>query len=182
MSWYCGYVADHPLHRHYHDCEYGFPLSDETALFERFALEINQAGLSWDLMLRKRETLNRGYDGFVVDTVAAYGEEAFARLMSDPGVIRNRLKIRAVIHNAGVFQRLRDSHGGFDGWLRAHHPRRLEDWCPLFKRQFRFTGGEIVNELLMSTGYLPFAHSPDCPVGQGISTAPWQDIGEEFYR
>ena len=182
MSQYCTYVLDHPTHKSYHDCEYGFPKTDETALFELLVLEINQAGLSWDLMLKKRETMRAAYDGFHVDKVAAYGEADTARLLEDSGIIRNRLKIAAAIHNAKVLQTMRDSHGGFSGWLMTHHPLRRKDWTKLFKKIFKFTGGEIVNEFLMSTGYLPFAHGEDCPIGQNFTDAPWQKVGEEFYQ
>ena len=182
MNWYCAYVADHPLHKAYHDHEYGFPNTDERALFELLILEINQAGLSWDLMLRKRETMRAAYDSFDVDTVAAYDETETARLLADSGIIRNRLKVAAAIHNAQVLQSMRASHGGFADWLAAHHPRTREDWTKLFKKTFKFTGGEIVNEFLMSIGYLPFAHAPDCPIRANITNAPWQTIGETFYR
>ena len=164
MSSYCQIAPGHPLHGPYHDQHYGFPVSDEAALFERLVLEINQAGLSWLTILAKQENFRRAYDGFDVDTVAAYGPAQVQRLLADPGIIRNRLKIAAAIHNAGVIQRLRHSHGGFHAWLAAHHPRSKADWVGLFKKTFRFTGGEITGEFLMSTGWLPGAHASDCPV------------------
>jgi DNA-3-methyladenine glycosylase I len=162
---YCEYVLTekaHPLHRTYHDTEYGVHSADEKVLFERLILEINQAGLSWETVLKKREGFQKAYDGFDVDKVAAYGEEDVARLLSDPGIIRNRLKVAAAIHNAQVVQELRKSHGSFAGWIDAHHPLSKEEWVKLFKKTFRFTGGEIVNEFLMSLGYLPGAHHPGC--------------------
>ena len=182
MSEYCAYVLDHPTHKSYHDYEYGFLKTDETALFELLVLEINQAGLSWDLMLKKRATMRAAYDGFDVDKIAAYGSEDTARLLEDSGIIRNRLKVAAAIHNAKVVQSMRGSHGGFTGWLAAHHPLVRKDWTKLFKKTFKFTGGEIVNEFLMSTGYLPFAHGENCPIGQKITDVPWQRVGMEFYK
>lgn len=163
MSGYCDIAPGHPLHGPYHDREYGFPQREEAVLFERLLLEINQAGLSWETMLRKREGFRAAYGGFDVDTVALYGEKDRARLMEDAGIIRNRLKIDAAIHNAQVVQRLRASHGGFAAWLDAHHPLPKADWIRLFKKTFRFTGGEITGEFLMSLGYLPGAHREDCP-------------------
>ena len=77
MTSYCAYLRDHPedtLNKLYHDTEYGFPLGEDAALLERFALEINQAGLSWTLMLKRKDNFHRSFGGFVVDTVAAYGE------------------------------------------------------------------------------------------------------------
>ncbi|UOV04603.1 DNA-3-methyladenine glycosylase I [Pseudoxanthomonas sp. F37] len=163
MSGYCDIAPGHPLHGPYHDHEYGFPQREEAALFERLLLEINQAGLSWETMLRKREGFRAAYSGFDVDRVARYGERDRARLLADPGIIRNRLKVEAAIHNAGVIRQLRASHGGFSAWLDAHHPLPKTEWVKLFKKTFRFTGGEITGEFLMSLGYLPGAHRQDCP-------------------
>ena len=175
MSAYCDIAPGHPVHAHYHAREYGFPQRAEQELFERLLLEINQAGLSWETILRKREGFRRAYHGFDVDAVAAYGEADIARLLGDAGIIRNRLKVLAAIHNAGVIRGLRDSHGGFAQWLDAHHPRPKADWVKLFKKTFRFTGGEITGEFLMSLGYLPGAHAADCPVMADIRAAapPW---------
>ncbi|MGH7509817.1 MAG: DNA-3-methyladenine glycosylase I [Gemmatimonadales bacterium] len=161
---YCDAAPGHDWHGPYHDLEYGFPLEDEAALFERLILKINQAGLSWLTVLKKREAFQRAYDGFAVDRVAGYGARDRARLLADPGIIRNRLKVDAAITNACRIQELRGTHGSFPGWLAAHHPRSRDEWVKLFKKTFRFTGGEIVNEFLMSVGYLPGAHLPSCPV------------------
>ena len=176
MSGYCDIAPGHPVHGPYHDTEYGFPQRAEAVLFERLLLEINQAGLSWETILRKREGFRAAYDGFDVDKVAAYGEADRARLLGDASIIRNRLKVDAAIHNAQVIQKLRDSHGGFVEWLDAHAiedgaPRDKASWVKLFKKTFRFTGGEITGEFLMSLGYLPGAHRPDCPVMRDIETA-----------
>ena len=180
MSAYCDIAPGHPVHGPYHATEYGFPQRDESVLFERLLLEINQAGLSWETILRKREGFRAAYDGFDVDTVAAYGEAERARLMHDAGIIRNRLKIEAAIHNAQVIQGLRASHGGFAQWLDAHAvedgaPRDKAAWVKLFKKTFRFTGGEITGEFLMSLGYLPGAHAEDCPVHARLLmlSPPW---------
>ena len=164
MSAYCRIAPGHPVHGDYHDHEYGFPVSGEAALFERLVLEINQAGLSWETILRKRANFQAAYGRFDVDTVAAYGQAEIARLLGDAGIIRNRLKIAAAIHNAQVIQQLRHSHGSFHAWLDAHHPRGKPAWVALFRKTFRFTGGEITGEFLMSTGWLPGAHATDCPV------------------
>ena len=163
MSGYCDIAPGHPLHGPYHDHEYGFPQREEAVLFERLLLEINQAGLSWETMLRKRDGFRAAYSGFDVDRVARYGERDRARLLADPGIIRNRLKVEAAIHNARVIQQLRDTHGGFAAWLDAHHPLPKAEWVKLFKKTFHFTGGEITGEFLMSLGYLPGAHRQDCP-------------------
>lgn len=172
---YCLAAPGDPLHGPYHDREYGFPSRDEAILFERLVLEINQAGLSWATILRKRDAFRAAFAGFDVDRVAAFGLTDTARLMADAGIIRNRLKIAAVIDNARRVQELRRKHGSFAAWLDAHHPRSREEWVGLFKRTFRFTGGEIVNEFLMSLGYLAGAHEPSCPVYAQIAALapPW---------
>ncbi|UYG03179.1 DNA-3-methyladenine glycosylase I [Halomonas sp. LR3S48] len=171
MAHYCDLAPGHPWHGPYHENEYGFPVGDETALFERLVLEINQAGLSWLTVLKKRDAFRHAFDNFDVDRVAAFGDADRERLLGDAGIIRNRLKVEAVIHNAGVIQTLREEHGSFAGWLDHHHPLPLADWVKLFRRTFRFTGPEIVGEFLMSTGYLPGAHRDDCPIHQRILAA-----------
>ena len=175
---YCDAAASHPLHQRYHDTEYGFPLRDDAALFERLALEINQAGLSWLTILKKKDAFHQAFDGFDLDRVAAYDEADGARLLADPAIIRNRLKVQAVIENARRLCRLRDEYGSFAAWLDHHHPLPPADWQRLFKRTFVFTGGEIVREFLVSTGYLPGAHDEGCPVYHDIATLqpPWMNV------
>jgi DNA-3-methyladenine glycosylase I len=175
MANYCAIAPGHSVHGRYHAHEYGFPETDERKLFERLALEIMQAGLSWEIVLKKRVALNDAFDQFEVDKVAAYTDQDSTRLLANPEIIRNRLKIAAIIHNAGVVQGLRRSHGGFAAWLAAQHPLTKPEWVRLFRKTFKFTGGEITGEFLMSIGYLPGAHSPDCPVYQAImpQNPPW---------
>jgi DNA-3-methyladenine glycosylase I len=171
MMTYCQYVREHPedtFNKDYHDREYGFPLDDDAAFLERLVLEINQAGLSWITILKKKDNFKRAYDGFDVNRVAAYKEVEIARLLADAGIIRNRLKVNAAIENARRIQGLRPEHGSFKGWLDMHHPLNLEEWTKLFKKTFVFTGGEIVKEFLLSCGYLPGAHERGCPAYQQI--------------
>jgi DNA-3-methyladenine glycosylase I len=165
---YCAYCASLPPgdpDKIYHDYEYGFPITDDRSLFCRLVLEINQAGLSWSTILKKQESFIRAYDGFDIDTVAAYDETDRQRLLADAGIIRNRLKVNAAIENAKALQGIRRSHGSFNQWLAAHHPLDKPGWLGLFKQHFVFVGGEIVGEFLMSTGWLPGAHIPGCPAG-----------------
>jgi len=177
MSNYCLIAPGHAVHGSYHDTEYGFPVSDERVLFERLALEIMQAGLSWEIVLKKRKSLNRAFDRFQVSKVAAYGAKDIERLLDDAGIIRNRRKILAVIHNARVLLEIRKTHRGFARWLAAHHPLTKPEWVKLFKKTFKFTGGEIVGEFLMSIGYLPGAHAPSCRIYKKIGKGkpPWMD-------
>jgi len=172
---YCTIAPSHPLHGPYHDHEYGFPISDDAALFERLVLEINQAGLSWLTILSKRENFRKAFDEFDLDTVAAYGPRERTRLLVDAGIIRNRLKIDAAIENAQRLIEIRRSHGSFAAWLDQHHPLEKPAWVKLFKQTFAFTGGEITGEFLLSTGYLPGAHEESCPVYRKIVKLkpPW---------
>ena len=175
MPTYCEFAPNHPIHASYHGTEYGFPSASESVLFERLVLEINQAGLSWETILKKREGFRAAYSGFDVDAVAAYGDADIERLLADAGIIRNRLKVAAAISNAKRIQELRAEYGSFAAWLDAHHPLDKAEWVKLFKKTFRFTGGEIVGEFLMSLGYLPGAHDETCPVYAQVAalSPPW---------
>ena len=164
---YCDYVLTTDksnVHRIYHDNHYGFPIEDDNELFERLILEINQAGLSWDTILKKQENFKKAYNHFNIKKVAAFSDEDFVRLMNDAGIIRNRLKINASIENAKTILQIQNEFGSFKKWIDHHHPKTKEEWVKIFKKTFKFTGGEIVNEFLMSTGYLPGAHVESCAI------------------
>lgn len=171
MLTYCEYVLAHPedtYHRLYHDTQYGFPLDDDNALFERLMLEINQAGLSWITILKKADNFRRAYEDFDIARVASYQQKDIDRLLTDAGIIRNRLKVNAAIENARRIQALQQTHGSFKSWLDAHSSSDLAAWAKLFKSTFVFTGGEIVREFLVSTGYLFGAHDRQCPVYEQV--------------
>jgi DNA-3-methyladenine glycosylase I len=166
---YCSAIETMPderkaLHKTYHDKLYGFPIHDDNELFGRLLLEINQAGLSWETILKKEDGFRKAYSNFNIKKVAAFQEKDVERLLQDAAIIRNRLKINAAIENAKVILSLQKKFGSFEKWLESHHPKTKEEWVKLFKQHFRFTGGEIVNEFLMSIGYLPGAHSPECRI------------------
>jgi len=152
------------LHKQYHDKFYGFPIHDDNELFGRLIMEINQAGLSWETILKKEAGFRKAYHNFNIGKVSSYGERDRTRLLADPGIIRNRLKINAAIENAKTIVAIQKEYGSFQKWLQQHHPKSKDEWVKLFKKTFRFTGGEIVNEFLMSVGYLPGAHSKDCKI------------------
>lgn len=179
MSGYCDAAPGHPFHGPYHDTEYGFPIADDDRLFERLVLEINQAGLSWLTILKKKDSFRAAYRDFEIARVARFGARDVARLLADEGIIRNRLKVAAAIDNAKTIQGLQREHGSFRAWLDLHHPKSREEWTKLFRKTFRFTGGEIVNEFLLSSGYLPGAHRPSCPVFARIAKLdpPWRRAG-----
>ncbi|MDF1696912.1 MAG: DNA-3-methyladenine glycosylase I [Saprospiraceae bacterium] len=164
---YCTYASSQDqtnVHKIYHDTQYGFPIEDDNELFERLILEINQAGLSWETILKKKSNFKKAYDNFDIQKVAKYVEKDRERLLSDAGIIRNKLKVNAAIYNANQIIDLQSQYGSFKNWLDNNHPLTREEWVKLFKKVFKFTGGEITNEFLMSTGYLKGAHGTGCPV------------------
>ena len=168
---YCHYVSGFPkdnVHRVYHDNEYGFPIDSDDQLFGRLILEINQAGLSWSTILNKKENFFKAYDNFNISIVASYDEVERQRLLHDSGIIRNKLKVNAAIYNAQQIIGLQQEFGSFKSWLDLNHPLTKEEWVKLFKNTFKFTGGEITNEFLMSTGYLNGAHHDNCPIHHKI--------------
>lgn len=178
MHPYCKYCLDHPddeLNGAYHSKEYGFPLDNDNALVERLILEINQAGLSWITILKKAPDFREAFDNFNISAVANYTTENIESLLSNQGIIRNRKKIEAAIHNAGVILELQKTQGSFGIWLNQRVGLTLDEWSKEFKNIFKFTGPEIVKEFLWSTGYLEGAHSPDCEVYDRIlnTTPPW---------
>ncbi|RYD98263.1 MAG: DNA-3-methyladenine glycosylase I [Sphingobacteriales bacterium] len=156
------------LHKNYHDNHYGFPIHEDNELLGRLILEINQAGLSWETILKKEENFRKAYSNFNIKKIAAYTEADRERLLNDAGIIRNKLKVNAAIENARTILTLQKDYGSFEKWLELHHPKPKEEWVKLFKKTFKFTGGEIVNEFLMSIGYLKGAHAEDCPVHKKI--------------
>jgi DNA-3-methyladenine glycosylase I len=172
MTTYCDIAPDHPFHGPYHETEYGYPVKNDDALFERLVLEMNQAGLSWLTILKKRDAFRDAFANFDVARVARMRAD---RLMKNEGIIRNRMKIDAAIENAKRVLAIQKSHGSFAKWLDAHHPRSKDEWVKLFKKTFVFTGGEITGSFLLSVGYLPGAHEEWCPVYARIVRVkpPW---------
>ena len=156
------------LHKNYHDNHYGFPIHDDNELFGRLIMEINQAGLSWETILKKEDSFRKAYDNFNIKKVANYSQQDRERLLSDAGIIRNKLKVNAAIENAKTIIELQKEFGSFEKWLEHHHPKTKEEWVKLFKKTFKFTGGEIVNEFLMSIGYLNGAHAENCKIQEKI--------------
>lgn len=173
---YCEYVnssdsKDMLYHKVYHDNFYGFPIYDDNELFGRLVMEINQAGINWLTILKKEQNLRSAYSNFDVASVAHYSEADRERLLNDVGIIRNKLKVNAAIYNANVILEIQKSHGSFKHWLDMNHPKSREEWVRLFKKTFKFTGGEITSEFLLSTGYLEGAHQKNCPIYAKIIAA-----------
>ena len=184
MSTYCDTAPGHPLHGPYHDDEYGVPQRDDAVLCERLVMEIMQAGLSWELILRRRPLMRIAFEGYGLDVLAGIEVESLDDWLVRDGLIRNRRKLLAVGENARRLRVLCQQATGFAGWLDTHHPRTHKDWVKLFRHNFVFMGPEIVGEFLMSLGYLPGAHRETCPVGQAQAAnhaLPWRQAGHDGF-
>jgi len=165
---YCNAPDAKDCHKMYHDTQYGFPITSHDELFGRLILEINQAGLSWETILKKQENFRNAYADFSIIKIAQFDDSDRERLLTDAGIIRNKLKVNAAIHNAQQLLQIKAEFGSFSQWLDKNHPLNKDEWTKLFKKTFKFVGGEIVNEFLMSTGYLPGAHDEDCEIHNKI--------------
>ena len=163
-----------PLYLQYHDREWGVPVHEDQALFEMLLLESFQAGLSWACVLHKREAFRRAFDGFDPAAVEAYGEDKLAALQQDPGIIRNRLKLRAAVTNARVFRAIQREWGSFDRYLwhwtggevvretgRASSPLSDQVSRDLRRRGMKFVGTVIVYAYLQAVGVI-FSHEDGC--------------------
>lgn len=171
---YCDFCLTKPeidVHKVYHDFHYGFPIESDNELFGRLILEINQAGLSWQTILNKQRNFEVAFDHYEIHKIANYTSEKTESLLQNPGIIRNKLKVNAVIYNAQQLLALQEEFGSFKNWLDLHAKNSKEEWVKLFKKSFKFVGGEIVNEFLMSTGYLPGAHQESCPIFDEVKKA-----------
>ena len=163
-----------PRYIHYHDTEWGIPLYDDQKLFELLILECFQAGLSWECVLNKREAFRRAFDGFDPDLICAYGEEKLQSLLKDPGIIRNRRKIRAAVDNARVFRSIQTERGSFSDylwhWTRGEVIREVgQTRSPLSdavsrdlkQRGMTFVGTTILYAYLQAAGVIS-SHEPGC--------------------
>ena len=177
----CGWVNLHePLYVAYHDHEWGLPCHDEHKLFEMLCLEGAQAGLSWITILKKRENYRAAFDDFDPEQIARYDEEKVAALLNNPGIVRNRLKVRAFIRNAQAFLRIQAEHGSFDAYIwrfvdgqpLINHRQSLRDIPAqtaeaeamskeLKKRGFTFVGPTICYAFMQAVGMVN-DHTIDC--------------------
>lgn len=176
----CPWAASEP-NITYHDKEWGVPVHDERKLFEFLILEGAQAGLSWTTILNKRESYRKAFDEFRAEKIARYGARDVKRLLADPGIVRNRLKIAATINNAKMFAAVREEFGSFDTYLWSfvvgepiqNRWRRMADVPArtaesdamsrdLLKRGFKFVGSTICYALMQATGMIN-DHLVTCP-------------------
>jgi DNA-3-methyladenine glycosylase I len=176
----CAWTGDDPLYQRYHDEEWGVPVRDDRRLFEKLCLEGAQAGLSWITVLRKRESYRIAFDGFDAQKMVEYDEAKVAELLANPGIIRNKLKVRAAISNAGAFLTLVEEEGSFSDWLwafvgdetKVNHRKDMREvpaTTPeseamskaLKKRGFKFVGPTICYAFMQSMGMVD-DHTTDC--------------------
>ncbi|MBN2550870.1 MAG: DNA-3-methyladenine glycosylase I [Anaerolineales bacterium] len=177
----CGWAnTDDQLYLSYHDTEWGVPVHDDRVLFEFLLLEGFQAGLSWRTILYKRENFRLAFDGFDPELIARYGEEKIAELLANPGIIRNRLKVRAAVQNAQAFLAVRKEYGSFaaylwqftagkpiqNSWRRMeeipNHTRESDQMSKdLLQRGFKFVGTTICYAHMQATGMVN-DHTVDC--------------------
>jgi DNA-3-methyladenine glycosylase I len=151
----CDWCLGHPLYVDYHDLEWGVPEHDDQKLFEKLVLDGAQAGLSWLTILKKREGYRRAFDGFDAEKMAAYDGRQVARLLADPGIVRNRLKVEAAITNARAYLRLREDEGSFNRFLWQFvggEPRRNR-WRVLAELPARTAESDALSEALRSRGF-----------------------------
>ena len=176
----CGWAGTDPLYIDYHDHQWGVPLHDERLLFEMLILEGAQAGLSWITILRKREHYRAAFDDFDAAKMARYGERKAQALLKDPGIVRNRLKVAAAIHNAKMVLKLREREGGLDDYLWRYvdgkpiinawrSPKEVPARTPLSdtiskdltRRGFKFVGPTICYAFMQAVG-MANDHTIDC--------------------
>jgi len=155
-------------HKYYHDNIYGFPCKNDNEIFGRLVLEINQAGLSWDIILKKEKTIKKAYKNYSFNEIAKFDECDIKRILNDKGAIRMRKKVIAIIYNAKRVVSLAEKHDSFKKFLDKHHSLSLSEWVSLFKKEFKFVGNEICKEFLTSIGYLKGAHKKTCPIYKRI--------------
>jgi len=177
----CSWADGSEAMREYHDTEWGVPSHDEVHLFEMLVLEGAQAGLSWSTILNKRPNYRRAFDGFDPESVARYDDTRVDALLTDPGIVRNRLKVRAAVTNARAFLAVQAEHGSFDEYLwewvdrkpLVNHPRAPGDLPArsdlsdrlakdLKRRGFTFVGSTIVYAFLQAVGVID-DHLVSCP-------------------
>jgi DNA-3-methyladenine glycosylase I len=177
----CDWAESSDAMRDYHDEEWGVPSHDDAHLFEMLVLEGAQAGLSWSTILNKRDNYRRAFDGFDAARVARYSDKKVVRLLEDPGIVRNRLKVRGTVTNAKAFQATQREHGSFEGYIWSwvdgatlvNRPKTMADLPArtdlsdrlakdLKGRGFTFVGSTIVYSFLQSVGVID-DHLVTCP-------------------
>ena len=185
----CDWGSTFEAMKTYHDTEWGVPVHDDRKMFEHLTMEAMQCGLSWSLMIKKREIFRKCFDGFDYDKIAAYDESDIDRIMNTDGMIRSQRKIEAVINNARCYQKIRNEHGSFCDWLWAHtdgktvlYSKHDESYIPvsnglsdkiakeLKEYGFKYLGTVTVYSHLQACGIIN-DHAKECPCYRKIIEA-----------
>ena len=164
---YCSYCRNQPensMHRWYHDKVYGRMSKTDDELFGRLIMEINQAGLSWEIVLNKYSDIKKAYANFSIAKIATFKDKEIEAIKNNSKVIRHELKIRSIVFNAQQILSIQKEFGTFGNWISKNRQNSIENWTSIFKKNFKFVGKEIVSEFLMSNGMIAGAHDEDCPV------------------
>ena len=188
----CAWAGSDPLYRDYHDAEWGVPVHDDRLLFEFLTLEGAQAGLSWITILKKREGYRRAFAGFHPEVVAAFGEPQLVQLLTDSGIVRNRLKLSSTLGNARAFLNIQEEFGSFDAYLwrfvdgvPLQNAWRSHSEVPAFtavsdalsqdlkRRGFRFVGGTICYAFMQAVGMVN-DHTTDCFRWSELRAGDWK--------
>lgn len=197
MTTRCGWVTNDPLYLAYHDTEWGVPEYDDRKLFELLILEGAQAGLSWLTILKKREQYRAAFAGFDVHAISRFDEQDVARLLANPGIVRNKLKVAATIQNARAFLTLQEEEGSFAEflWHFAGDAPQQNAWATLrdipartpvsdamskalLKRGFKFVGSTICYAFMQAVGMVNdhlldcFRYAPVCEAGRQRRRSP----------
>lgn len=183
---YCGWASDNPLDRVYHDTEWGIPVHDDRHMFEHLTLECMQCGLSWNLMLKKRDIFRKCFDDFDYDKIAEYDEDDVQRILNTEGMIRSPRKVNAIINNARCYRKIREEFGSFCDYMWAfsggktilyqgHDKGRIpvsnglseRISRDLKKRGFKYVGAITIYSHLQACGIIN-DHDEDCPCRRRI--------------
>ena len=150
------------IHNQYHKNEYGINPIKDKLFFEALVLEINQTGLSWDLILKKRNHIKLAFENYNLNKISNYNKKNLDCLLSNNKIIRNKRKIIAIIYNSKIFIEIIKDNGSFKNWMDKNKSKSLDQWIQLFKKKFKFTGPSVTEEFLIATGYISGAHDLDC--------------------
>jgi len=151
----CPWCGEDPVYQHYHDTVWGRPVYDDQILFEKLCLDGQQAGLSWITILRKQASYEQAYDGFDAERIARYGEDDIERLLADPGIIRNRLKVESIIKNARAFLDFKDEDRSFSVFLWEFVDGRVVQnaWRNFAEVPARTAASEAMSKALKKRGF-----------------------------
>lgn len=151
----CAWAGTDPMMVTYHDEEWGVPVHDDRKLFEYLVLDAFQAGLSWKTILHKRENFRAAFDGFDAERIARYGEAERERLLSDAGIVRNRMKVDATFGNAREFLRLQNEHGSFDAWIWQFTGGRTKQnsWAEMHEIPAKTAESDAMSKALKGEGF-----------------------------